>query len=431
MERLTGLLGVLVFVALAWILSYHRRRVPWGLVLAGIAVQAAIAFLALRFPPVVEAVDLLARLVAGVIGAAQSGIEFIFGPALADETAGPWGWVFAVRALPVIIYFAALSAVLYHWGIMQRIIALLAWLLRRTLRVTGAEALVTAANVFVGQTEAPFVVKPLLARLTRSQLMLLMVGGFATMAGSVLAAYVGLLGGADDASRALFAKHLLLASVMSAPAAIVMARIILPETDTPPDEADLDQHTADRAVNVLEAATIGATDGLKLALNVAAMLIAFVSLVALVNWPLAELSNIPAVAEWRSARAIPVISVQWILGLALAPLAWAMGVPWNEAGAVGSLMGQKVVLTEFIAYAELERMIHRPDGPALSQRSAWLATYALCGFANVASIGIQIGGLAALEPTRRSELARLAPRAMIAGALASWSTAAIAGLFID
>lgn len=429
MERFIGLLGIVAFIALAWLISFDRRRIPWRLVFAGIVVQAVIAGLALSFPPVVALVELLAAFVTGVIGSARAGIEFIFGKPLADES-GPWGWVFAIRALPVIIYFAALSAVLYHFGLMQRIIAGLAWVLRRTMGVTGAEALVTAANVFIGQTEAPFVVKPLLEKMTRSQLMLLMVGGFATMAGSVLAAYVGLLGGDDEAAQREFTKHLLLASVMSAPAAIVMARIVVPETAEPPDERDIRQAEHERATNVFEAATIGATDGLRLALNVAAMLIAFVSIVALLNWPLAWVSQIDSVAAWREARGLPVFSVQWALGAALAPLAWVMGVPWSESAPVGSLLGQKVILTEFIAYDDLRSMIHDPAGRRLSERSATLATYALCGFANVASIGIQIGGISALAPSRRSELSRLAPRAMIAGALASWTTACIAGLFI-
>ncbi|MCA9307008.1 MAG: hypothetical protein KDA16_10765 [Phycisphaerales bacterium] len=429
MERLIGVLGVAVFIAIAWLISFDRRRVPWRLVLAGVIVQVVIAALALTFPPIVAAVNVLAVFVTGVIDSARAGIEFIFGKALSDES-GPWGWVFAIRALPVIIYFAALSAVLYHFGIMQKIIAGLAWVLRRTMGVTGAEALVTAANVFIGQTEAPFVVKPLLARMTRAQLMLLMVGGFATMAGSVLAAYVGLLGGADDAAREMVTRNLLLASVMSAPAAIVMARIVMPETERPPDERHVELGESERATNVFEAATIGATDGLKLALNVAAMLIAFVAIVALLNWPLAWFSGLEGVAAWREARGLPVFSVEWALGAVLAPLAWVMGVGWTDAGEVGSLMGQKVMLTEFIAYSSLTEMIHDTEGARISARSSAISMFALCGFANVASIGIQIGGISALAPSRRGELARLAPRAMVAGALASWTTAAIAGMFL-
>ncbi len=429
MERLIGVLGVAVFIAIAWLISFDRKRVPWRLVLAGVIVQVVIAALALTFPPIVAAVNVLAVFVTGVIDSARAGIEFIFGKALSDES-GPWGWVFAIRALPVIIYFAALSAVLYHFGIMQKIIAGLAWVLRRTMGVTGAEALVTAANVFIGQTEAPFVVKPLLARMTRAQLMLLMVGGFATMAGSVLAAYVGLLGGADDAAREMVTRNLLLASVMSAPAAIVMARIVMPETERPPDERHVELGESERATNVFEAATIGATDGLKLALNVAAMLIAFVAIVALLNWPLAWFSGLEGVAAWREARGLPVFSVEWALGAVLAPLAWVMGVGWTDAGEVGSLMGQKVMLTEFIAYSSLTEMIHDTEGARISARSSAISMFALCGFANVASIGIQIGGISALAPSRRGDLARLAPRAMVAGALASWTTAAIAGMFL-
>jgi CNT family concentrative nucleoside transporter len=316
---------------------------------------------------------------------------------------------------------------------MQRIIAGLAWLLRKTLGVTGAEALVMASNVFVGQTEAPLCVRPYLDRLTRAQFMTLMVGGFATIAGGVLAAYVGILGGLGpehEADRVLFIKHLLTASVMSAPAAFVIARVIIPETETPMDEAVHAIAGENMASNAFDAAAAGATEGLHLALNVAAMLIAFVSLVALVNWPLGALSEVEIVRGWLDAVGIERLSLQTIFGVVLTPLAWTMGVPWADCGIFGTLLGEKIVVTEFLAYSSLGDALHAPGGPTISVRTGQIAAYALCGFANFASIGIQIGGLTVLAPDRRRLIVSLAPRAMVGGALASWMTAAVAGLLI-
>jgi CNT family concentrative nucleoside transporter len=385
------------------------------LVLGGIGLQFVLAVVVLRVPGARDLFDGIAWVVNGVITQADDGIEFVFGPELGSAD-GPAGFVFAFRALPVIVFFASLMALLFHIGVMQRVIWVLAWVLRRTMGVTGAEALAMAANVFVGQTEAPLMVKPLLERMTRAQLMTLMVGGFATIAGSVLAAYVTMLGGGDEASRILFAKHLITASVLSAPAALVMARILVPETETPPAETKTELRAAEgeRHANALDAAAVGATDGLRLAMNVAAMLVAFVSIVALVNWPLKELSD-------------GALSVQIILGTVFSPLAYVMGVPMEEIGLVGRLMGEKVVVTEYIAYQSLSGMVQEGT---LSERGAMISAYALCGFANFASIGIQIGGLSALAPGRRREFSKLAVRAMCGGALASWMTACIAGIVV-
>lgn len=431
MERLVGLLGIALFVALAWAMSSARRAFPVRLVVSGVLLQVVLAALLMWVPPVVRAFDLLAQLVSRVISFAQSGIDFLFGDVLGPPTE-PVGFVFAIHALSVIIYFAALMGVLYHLGVMQRLVAALAWLLRRTLNVTGTEALVVAANVFVGQTEAPLCVRPLIEKMTRSQLTVLMVGGFATIAGSVLAVYVGFLGGDDPHSpqRILFVKHLLTASVLSAPAAFVVAKVLEPELETPVDEGLRSWQGQTRARNVLDAAALGATDGLRLALNVGAMLIAFVALLALLNWPIEAFGDWAPVAEWREARGIGPLSLQGILGWILAPFALAMGIPWSESALVGSLLGEKLVLTEFVAYTSLGDLIRSPDAPPISDRAAQIAAYALCGFANFPSIAIQIGGLSALAPGRRSEFAALGLRAMLGGALASWMTACVAGLFI-
>jgi concentrative nucleoside transporter, CNT family len=423
----TGLLGVVVILALGYLLSRHRRAIRARTIIGGVALQFALAYLLLRFPPVVAAFDAFAAGISKVISFADEGTRFIFGNA--SDASGAWGFIFAVKVLPIIIFFAALMSVLYHYGVMQRVIALLAALLRRALGITGVEAMSASANIFVGQTEAPLTVRPFIGRMTESQLMCVMVGGFATIAGSVMAAYISMLGGADEALRVEVAKHFMTASVMSAPAAIVMAKLMLPETGTPPDESIAALRNMPReTVNGVDAAAAGAADGLKLALNVAAMLVAFVSLIALLNWPLAALSEVNAswlpIASWREDLGIPVLTFQNILGFVLQPLAWTMGAG-SDSHALGSLMGQAVVATEFVAYLDLAKM--QASG-AISERGATLAIYALCGFANLPSIAIQIGGLGAMAPERRGDLARLGLRAMTAGALACWMTATVAGI---
>ena len=426
----TGLAGVLAILGIALLFSTDRRAIRPRTVLAGLALQFVLAFLLLRFPPVVAAFDLFAAGVAKVISFADEGTRFIFGNA--SDTGGAWGFIFAVKVLPIIIFFASVMAVLYHLGIMQRVIAVLAALLRRALGVTGVEAMSAAANIFVGQTEAPLTVRPFIPRMTRSQLMAVMAGGFATIAGSVMAAYVVMLGGDDPAARTEVAKHFMIASVMSAPAALVIAKIMLPETQSAPDESVAGLRNLPRTTaNVMDAAAEGATDGLKLALNVAAMLVAFVSLIALLNWPLAALSDLNSdwlpIASWRAQLGLPVLTFQNILGAVLQPIAWLMGAG-SDAHKVGAVMGQAVVATEFVAYLDLAGMIKSGE---ISSRASTIAIYALCGFANLPSIAIQIGGLGAMAPERRSEIAALGLRAMTAGALACWMTGAIAGVFVN
>ncbi len=425
-QQFTGLIGLCVLLLAAWGLSSARTRVNPRIVVGGVLLQVALAALLLRVPVVMWAFEWLARVVTRVISFADAGTEFLFGKAA--DPSGPWGFIFAVKVLPVIIFFASLMGVLYYLGIMPRIVAGLAWVMRRTMGVSGAEALSASANIFVGQTEAPLCIRPYLATMTRSQLMAVMTGGFATIAGSVLAAYVIKLGGNDEAQRVLFAKHLITASVMSAPAGFVFAKIMMPETESLPDERERPPEPAEAgATNVVDAAAIGASDGLRLALNVAAMLVAFVSLLALLNWPLSALSEWKPIAQWRAEHALPVFSFQNILGTVLMPLAWCMGAPWSESRVLGSLLGTQVVATEFVAYLNL--CDHKASG-ALTPRTVQIATYALCGFANLPSIAIQIGGLSALAPSRRADLVKLAPRAMVAGAFACWCTACVASLFI-
>ena len=411
-----GLLGIVVLVGIAWTLSERRSRVGWRLVAGGVVLQFALALLMLKAPLVSDGFELFARFITGVIERSNTGIAFVFGGEIARGGGDSIGFVFAFNVLPIIIFFAALMGVLYHLKIMQVLISGLAFLLRRTLGVTGAEALCMSANVFVGQTEAPLTVKPLIERMTRAQLMTLMVGGFATIAGSVLGAYTGMLGGEDSERTVMFAQHLITASVISAPAAFVMARLLVPETQTPPDEdltsIDETEEDDERATNVIEAAAVGATDGLKLSLNVGAMLIAFLSLLALINWPM---------QAWFGT------TLEEVLGTGLRPLAWLIGVDWSDADTVGSLLGQKLLVTEFVAFGNLQTAI---EGATISDRSAQISAYALCGFANFGSLAIQIGGLSAIAPGRRSDFASLALRAMIGGALASFMTACVAGVLL-
>ena len=319
---------------------------------------------------------------------------------------------FAFRALPVIIFFSSLIAVTYHFGIIQFIIKQIARGMQKTMKTSGAETLSISANIFVGQTEAPMIVRPFIVNMTHSELMAIMTGGFATVAGSVLALNVSWLGHIEG-----IAGHLLAASVMSAPAALMIAKIIYPETETPQTADDLEINIEKQDANAMDALGRGATDGLRLAANVGAMLVAFVSIIAMINYILGFADT----------------SMQALLGIIFKPLAWSMGVPWEEAVILGSLMGEKIVLTELIAYGDLGNILKEQaltGKEVLSERTAIISSYALCGFANFGSIGIQLGGLGAMAPERRKDLAKLAMKAMIGGALASWLTATIVGILI-
>lgn len=427
MGQYTGIVGVVVLLGTAWMLSTARRKIQFRIVCFGVSLQFLLAFVLIGFEPARYPVEILATGVTKLLGFSRAGGEFLFGQ-FTDGTQ-PWGFVFAVQVLPTIVFFASLMAILYHLGIMQRVVAALAWVLRMSLGVSGAEALAASANIFVGQTEAPLCIKPYLPTMTRSQIMLVMTSGFATIAGSVLAAFVGMLGGADEASQLEFAKHLLTASVMSAPGAFVIAKIMMPETEPLPDETRLDLGDAQgrETVNMLDAAAAGATDGLRLALNVAAMLVAFVALIALIDWPLGALHGTELGAWLESSLGLERLSLIGILGLLFSPVAVLMGIGSADAFAVGQLLGTSMVATEFLAYARLSDLIGQGS---IDHRSAVIVTYALCGFANFPSIAIQIGGLTAIAPERRSDFARIGPRAMLAGAMTCWMTGCIAGVFI-
>lgn len=425
--RFGGLIGIVVLLGIAFALSTDRRRVPWRVVCVGMGLQLGLAALLMGVPQAVALFDTVARGFATLISFSTAGAEFLFGSGLTDPAAGAWGFVFAFQVLPVIIFFAALMGVLYHVRVMQLLITGLAWCLRRSMGVTGVEAMAAAANVFVGQTEAPLCVKPYLEKMSESQLMVIMTTGFATIAGSVLAGYVSVLGGDDPAKQVLFAKHLLMASVMSAPGAFVMAKVFVPVSGDEVDADLLSIDSGERAANVLDAASRGASDGLRLAVNVAAMLVAFVALLAMLDWPLQKLGEVNAIDAWLDARGVDTLSMQVVLGVLFRPVAWLMSLAGDDAAHVGGLLGTSVVATEFVAYLKLGELLRQG---AISARGAEVVTFALCGFANLPSVAIQIGGLSALAPSRRAVFARIGLRAMLAGLMACWMTACVASLFI-
>jgi CNT family concentrative nucleoside transporter len=401
-----GLLGIFVILGLGWALSTHRDQVRWKPVLAGLGLQFALAVFILKFPP---GQWLFQRAGAGVttlLGFADKGAEFVFGTLV---TKPEIGWIFAFRVLPTIIFIASVISVLYYMGVVQRVVAVLAFVIRKAMGTSGPETLSAAACVFVGQVEGPLLVRPYIARMTRSELMALMTGGMATIAGGVMAAYISLLG--PDWTPALLA-----ASLMGAPGGLAMAKLIVPETEAREDAETVSLAVEVQESSVIEAAAKGAADGMHLAFTVAAMLIAFVSLVALLNGALGLLGGMAG---------YPGLSLEKGLGLAFYPLALVLGVPTADAAAVANLIGTKLVLNEFLSYASLKAMI---AANTISPQAATIATFALCGFANLSSIAQNVGGIGAMAPERRGDLARLGPRAMLAGALASCMSAAMASL---
>ncbi|MXX56996.1 MAG: NupC/NupG family nucleoside CNT transporter [Gemmatimonadetes bacterium] len=430
--RLRGLLGVVLLTVGAWALSVNRRRIPWRIVLWGLGLQFIFALLILR-TPFGEGVFATANdVILAAVGFTLEGARFLFGDlvynnvpvgtgepgnagfAAEGQFVARTGAFVAFNVLPTIIFFASIMTVLYHLGVMQRVVGGIAWVMQRTMRTSGAETLSAAGNIFVGQTEAPLLVKPFVDRMTRSELMAVMTGGFATVAGGVMAAYAGMLVGFFPD----IAGHLMAASLMSAPAALVVAKLMVPEEERAATAGQLKTEVERPDVNVIEAAARGASEGLKLALNVGAMLLAFLAMIALLN----------AVLGWAGGLVgIEGLSLEGILGWLLGPVAWVMGVPWQDAASVGSLMGLKTVATEFVAYLGLADAMAQGE---LTPRAATIATYALSGFANFSSIAIQIGGIGGIAPSRRQDLARLGLRAMIGGSIAAFMTAAIAGMLI-
>ncbi|MGV8940389.1 MAG: NupC/NupG family nucleoside CNT transporter [Lysobacter sp.] len=417
-----GLFGLAVLIGISWLFSNHKKSVDWRLVFIGITLQIAFAALVLLVPGGRDVFDALGDGFVRLLGFVNAGSEFIFGSLMNVET---YGFIFAFQVLPTIIFFAALMSVLYHLEVMQLVVRAMAWAITKVMRVSGAETTSVCASVFIGQTEAPLTVRPYISKMTESELMTMMIGGMAHIAGGVLAAYVGMLGGGDTVAQAFYAKHLLAASIMAAPATMVVAKLLIPETAVPLTRGTVKMDVEKTTSNVIDAAAAGAADGLKLALNIGAMLLAFIALIAMINWPLTWLGEITGL----SAMLGKPTDMASLMGYVLSPVAWLIGVPWQDANVVGGLIGEKIVLNEFVAYLHLAEIVQGgTPGVTLTDQGRLIATYALCGFANFSSIAIQIGGIGGLAPDRRQDLARLGLRAVLGGTIATLMTATIAGV---
>jgi CNT family concentrative nucleoside transporter len=401
-ENFISFLGMIALLFFAWLLSNNKRIIPWRAVITGTLLQVAFGVLILRTPWGKSFFVWLTDAVTGFLDFSDAGARFVFGENFAEH-------LFAFKVLPTIIFFSSIITVAYYLGILQWVVKIFAKIMMKLMGTSGAESLASAVNVFVGQTEAPLLIRPYVPHLTQSELMAVMVGGYANIAGGVLAAYVSM--GVD-------AGHLITSSVMSAPASLLMAKLAFPETEQSKTAGSVSIEVERPWANVIDAAADGATEGVKLALNVAAMLIAFIGIVALFNAILTHTGTYFGYTDW---------SLEALLGFLLRPIAWLMGVPWPDAGKVGALLGIKTVLNEFVAYVRLEEMVKAGE---LSERAKIIATYALCGFANFSSVAIQIGGIGAMAPERKGDLARMGFKAMILGALATFQTATIAGMLL-
>ena len=406
MSNFFGIIGVVTLLFIAFLLSENKKIINLKTIGFGLSFQFLFALFILKTPFGAPVFSFLDSAINTLINFSTYGSDFLFRSYVEGVGFHPSLTNFAFSTLPTIIFFSSLVAVLYHYGILQTVIRFIARQMQLTLGTSGSETLSVAGNIFLGQTESPLMVKPFVKNMTKSELMAVMTGGFATVSGGVLAIYVSWLSNIPG-----IAGHLLAASVMSAPAALVIAKIIYPENEKSETSGNINVTIEQTNINAMEALSNGATDGLKLAANIAAMLIAFISFVAMINYFLAFAGT----------------SMEEIFGFIFRPLAWTMGIPWNEAQLIGMLMGKKIVLTELIAYGDLQNLI---DNNLISDRSAIIATYALCGFSNFASIGIQLGGIGAMAPERKKDLAKLVTKAMFGGALASWLTATIAGILI-
>ena len=454
MEIIRGFLGLIMLVGIAYLFSKHKKSINWKLVITGILIQfilAVLVFKEIQIPFTDISMSSIFSFLAGfftqLLSFTDAGAQFIFGnwPDSAEifrlgaegRVEHTIGYVFAFKVLPTVVFFSALTSLLYYLGILQKIVYGFAWVLSKTMRLSGAESLAAAANIFVGQTEAPLIVKPYISKMTKSEVMCLMTGGMATIAGGVFAAFIGFLGGDDIAAQQEFAKHLLTASILSAPAAIVCAKILFPETENVNQNLDINKEKM--GSGPLEAISLGTTDGIKLAVNVAGMILVFLAFIALINYLLINIiGDFDGIGSWKFTSLNNIIqsntiydgfNLQMILGYLFAPLAWIIGIELNDIVLAGQLLGEKTVINEFIAYLSLKDIIASGGSELIQKRTIVILTYALCGFSNFASIGIQIGGIGSIAPNQRSTLARLGLRSLLGGTLACLMTASIAGIF--
>lgn len=437
MGIIQGLFGILVLLGIAFLFSKDKKNIDWRLVGIGVLLQLSFGFLVTTVPWIRTGFDTVSRGFVTLLSFSADGAEFLFGDLAYNSDADnsrrhTLGFVFAFQVLPTVIFFSTVSAGLYYLGVLQKVVFGIAWVMAKTMRLSGPESLSAAGNIFLGQTEAPLLVRPFVAKMTKSELMCLMTGGMATIAGGVLAAYVSFLGGDDPAMQAKFASFLLSASIMNAPAGIVLSKILLPETKDHNPQKDLSVNKDKIGVNLIDALANGASEGVKLAINIGAMLLAFIAVIYLLNYLLSDLIGEliglnPLIASSTSGL-FDGFTLQYILGQIFRPFAFIMGVPWNETLAVGSLLGQKTAINEFVAYLGLADL---KSAGVLSEKSIVISTFALCGFSNFSSIAIQIGGIGAMAPEQQSTLSELGMKALLGATLACMMTGTIAGAFIS
>lgn len=421
-----GLLGMIVLIAIAYLFSANRRAISWKVVGIGLLVQVSLAFGVLQVPAVQYFFEMVGSIFVVILDFTAAGTEFLFGSFLNTER---FGFIFAFQVLPTIVFFSALTSLLFYLGIIQKIVYGLAWLMTKAMRLSGAESLSVAGNIFLGQTESPLLIKPYLPNMTKSEILLVMTGGMATMAGGVLAAYISFLGGDDPVQRLIFAKHLLAASIMAAPGAVVITKILYPQTEEVDKKINVSKEKIGN--NILDSITNGTGEGLRLAANVAAMLLVFIAFIAMFNFIVGRAGDIfnlnPLIAEATNGR-YDTLSLQFILGYTFAPFMWLIGVALPDITLLGRLLGEKIIMTEFIGYVSLAEL--KEANAFADPKSIIMATYLLCGFANFASIGIQIGGIGSLAPNRKVLLSQFGMRALLGGTMAGLMSATIVGMIL-
>lgn len=424
---LRGILGIITVLAVAYALSYNRKRIDWKLIGGGLLMQLIFALAILNLPFVGTALEFVGKAFIKLMDFTQAGVGFLLGPYATKSN----GFIFLIHSLPVVIFFSALVSLFYHWGIIQRVVGAFSWLLRKFMNISGAEGLVTSGNIFMGMTESPVLIKNYLPAMNRSEIFLVMVSGMGTIAGTVMATYIGMLSGGDPVARVLFAKHLISASLMAAPGSIVLAKMLCPQTEPAVDHAaSLEKKSAHPTA--LDALAAGTSTGIRLMVNIAAMLLVFIALVALANYILDGLiGRYTGLNDWIVSitdRKAQGLTFQFILGVILAPFMWLIGIPSSDIMLVGSLLGQKTILNEFVAYFQLQEW--KDAGMFMYQKSILMSTYILCGFANISSIGILLGGMGVLAPEKKEMITRFGFPAMIAGALVSVLSATIIGMIL-
>lgn len=423
-----GVLGMVSLIFIAFLFSSNRKAINWKTVGLGLAFQLIIAVGVLKVPFIERIFDFVGSIFVSILDFTLAGSDFLFKGLVSDTST--FGYIFAFQVLPTIIFFSALTSVLYYFGIIQKVVKVFGWLLSKLLGISGAESLSVAGNIFLGQTESPLLIKAYLEKMNKSEILLVMIGGMATLAGAVLAAYIGFLGGEDPVLRLVFAKHLLAASVMAAPGAIVISKILYPQTETV--NTDVRVSNDKIGANILDAIANGTTEGLRLAVNVGAMLLVFVAFIAMMNGILGWVGGITNLNGWVAANsAYSELSLEAILGTVFAPLMWLIGVASEDVTMMGQLLGIKLAASEFVGYIQLAELKNTSNAMHLNyEKSIIMATYMLCGFANFASIGIQIGGIGSLAPGQRTQLSRFGLKALIGGSIASLISATIAGMII-